>query len=106
MHPVGRRFHYSNPGYALLGALVAQLRGAPWEDVLRREVLAPLGLHRTTVRPEAPHAGGWAVHPWADVMQPEPLEDLGVMAPAGQLWSTTGDLARFAAFLAAGTSGC
>ncbi|MER7738491.1 serine hydrolase domain-containing protein [Streptomyces sp. NPDC096538] len=102
VHPVGRRFHYSNPGYALLGALVAQLRGAPWEDVLRRDVLEPLGLHRTTVLPEAPHADGWAVHPWADVVQPEPLEDLGVMAPAGQLWSTTGDLARFAAFLAAG----
>ncbi len=102
VHPVGRRFHYSNPGYALLGALVEKLRGAPWADVLRREVLDPLGLHRTTVEPVAPHAGGWAVHPWADVMQLEPLENLGVMAPAGQLWSTTGDLARFAAFLAAG----
>ncbi|MDX3413011.1 serine hydrolase domain-containing protein [Streptomyces cellulosae] len=102
IHPVGRRFHYSNPGYALLGALVEKLRGAPWADVLRREVLEPLGLHRTSVEPVAPHAGGWAVHPWADVMQPEPLENLGVMAPAGQLWSTTGDLARFAAFLVAG----
>ncbi|MFI2427717.1 serine hydrolase domain-containing protein [Streptomyces sp. NPDC018955] len=102
VHPVGRRFHYSNPGYALLGALVEKLRGAPWEEVLRREVLAPLGLRRTTVRAEAPHAGGWAVHPWADVMLPEPLEDLGVMAPAGQLWSTAGDLARFAAFLVEG----
>ncbi|MFD7703437.1 serine hydrolase domain-containing protein [Streptomyces caelestis] len=102
VHPVGRRFHYSNPGYALLGALVEKLRGAPWEEVLRREVLVPLGLRRTTVRAEAPHAGGWAVHPWADVMLPEPLEDLGVMAPAGQLWSTAGDLARFAAFLVEG----
>ena len=101
-HPVGRRFHYSNPGYALLGALVEKLRGAPWEEVLRREVLEPLGLRRTTVRAQAPHAGGWAVHPWADVRMPEPLEDLGVMAPAGQLWSTSGDLARFAAFLAEG----
>ena len=62
----------------------------------------PLGLHRTSSRPQAPHAGGWAVHPWADVMLPEPAEDLGRMAPAGQLWSTTGDLARFAAFLAKG----
>ncbi|MEU7720346.1 serine hydrolase domain-containing protein [Streptomyces tibetensis] len=97
--PPGRRFHYSNPGYAVLGALIEKLRGASWEDVLRREVLEPLGLHRTSVRPQAPHAGGWAVHPWADVMLPEPLEDLGRMAPAGQLWSTTGDLARFAAFL-------
>ncbi|MBT3154838.1 beta-lactamase family protein [Streptomyces sp. CHD11] len=102
VHARGRRFHYSNPGYAVLGALVEKLRGAPWEAVLRREVLEPLGLHRTSGRPEAPHADGWAVHPWADVMMPEPLEDLGVMAPAGQLWSTAGDLSRFAAFLARG----
>ncbi|MER6975912.1 serine hydrolase domain-containing protein [Streptomyces carpinensis] len=101
-HPVGRRFHYSNPGYTVLGSLVEKLRGAAWEDVLRREVLEPLGLDRTTTRPQAPHAGGWAVHPWADVMLSEPTEDLGRMAPAGQLWSTTGDLARFAVFLAQG----
>ncbi|POX56899.1 serine hydrolase [Streptomyces sp. Ru71] len=101
-HPVGQRFHYSNPGFTLLGALVEELRGEAWEDVLRREVLEPLGLHRTDLRPSAPHAGGWAVHPWADVMLPEPVEDLGRMAPAGQLWSTTGDLARFAAFLIQG----
>ncbi|MFF4487376.1 serine hydrolase domain-containing protein [Streptomyces sp. NPDC001544] len=102
VHPVGRRFHYSNPGYTLLGALVEELRQAPWEEVLRREVLEPLGLHRTSAQPQAPHAGGWAVHPWADALLPEPLEDLGRMAPAGQLWSTTGDLARFAAFLTTG----
>ncbi|MFE2827250.1 serine hydrolase domain-containing protein [Streptomyces sp. NPDC059271] len=101
-HPVGRRHHYSNPGYTLLGALVEEVRGAPWEDVLRREVLEPLGLHRTSGDPQAPHAGGWAVHPWADAMMPEPTEDLGRMAPAGQLWSTTGDLSRFAAFLIEG----
>ncbi|OXS33741.1 serine hydrolase domain-containing protein [Streptomyces sp. XY006] len=102
LHPVGRRHHYSNPGYTLLGALVEELRGTSWEEALRREVLEPLGLDRTTVRPRAPHAGGWAVHTWADVLLPEPAEDLGRMAPAGQLWSTTGDLARFAAFLMRG----
>ena len=102
LHPFGRRFHYSNPGYTVLGALVEELRGAPWEDVLRREVLEPLGLHRTSGQPQAPHAGAWAVHPWADALLPEPAEDLGLMAPAGQLWSTTGDLARFAVFLANG----
>ncbi|MFE1072855.1 serine hydrolase domain-containing protein [Streptomyces sp. NPDC058783] len=102
LHPVGRRHHYSNPGYTLLGALVEKLRAAPWEEVLQREVLDPLGLERTALRPSAPHAGGWAVHPWADVMLAEPVEDLGLMAPAGQLWSTTGDLARFAVFLMRG----
>ncbi|MFE9612826.1 serine hydrolase domain-containing protein [Streptomyces sp. NPDC006012] len=102
VHPVGRRHHYSNPGYTLLGALVEEVRGVPWEEALRREVLEPLGLDRTSGRPRAPHAGGWAVHPWADALLPEPVEDLGRMAPAGQLWSTTGDLARFAVFLAQG----
>ncbi|MGW3135651.1 serine hydrolase domain-containing protein [Streptomyces sp. NPDC001139] len=101
-HPVGRRFHYSNPGYTLLGALVEKLRGASWDQVLRSEVLEPLGLDRTSFHPRAPHAGGWAVHPWADVLLPEPSEDLGRMAAAGQLWSTAGDLAKFAVFLAAG----
>ncbi len=98
----GSRHHYSNPGYTLLGSLVEALRGRPWEEALRAEVLGPLGLERTSGLPQAPHAGGWAVHPWADVMMPEPLEDLGLMAAAGQLWSTTRDLARFADFLLRG----
>ncbi|MBO1416493.1 beta-lactamase family protein [Streptomyces sp. FH025] len=101
-HPAGRLHHYSNPGYALLGALVERLRGEPWGEVLRREVLAPLDMDRTTLLPEHPHAGGFAVHPWADVLLPEPLTDTGRMGPAGQLWSTGADLARWAAFLSAG----
>ncbi|MFD7556850.1 serine hydrolase domain-containing protein [Streptomyces sp. NPDC059835] len=101
-HAPGHRHHYSNPGYTLLGSLVEALRGRPWEEVLRSEVLEPLGLSRTSGAPQAPNAGGWAVHPWADVMMPEPLEDLGLMAAAGQLWSTTRDLARFADFLLRG----
>ncbi|THA62420.1 class A beta-lactamase-related serine hydrolase [Streptomyces sp. A0642] len=102
MHAPGRRHHYSNPGYTLLGALIEAVRGASWAEVLRIEILEPLGMHRTSPQPQAPHAGGWAVHPWADVILPEPAEDLGLMAPAGQLWSTTADLLRFAAFLAEG----
>jgi CubicO group peptidase (beta-lactamase class C family) len=98
-HPAGRLFHYSNPGYGLLGALVGRLRGHGWEQALRQEILDPLGMTRTTASPEAPYARGFAVHPWADVMQLEPAEGTGLMAPAGELWSTTADLCRFAAFL-------
>jgi D-alanyl-D-alanine carboxypeptidase len=101
-HAPGRRHHYSNPGYALLGALVERLRGAPWGDALGAEILGPLGMHRTTLLPQAPAAGGFAVHPWADVMVPENVEETGRMAPAGQLWSTAADLARWAGFLATG----
>ncbi|MFF3316890.1 serine hydrolase domain-containing protein [Streptomyces sp. NPDC003035] len=102
LQTAGRRYHYSNPGYTLLGSLVEKVRGMSWEEALRGEVLEPLGLTRTTVQPVAPYAGGWAVHPWADVMLPEPTEHLGLMAPAGQLWSTAEDLCRFAGFLARG----
>jgi CubicO group peptidase (beta-lactamase class C family) len=97
--PAGRQFHYSNPGFALLGALAGQLRGDSWDEAVRSEILIPLGMTRTTLRAQAPHAGGFAVHPWADVMQPEPAEHTGLMAPAGDLWSTADDLCRFAAFL-------
>ncbi|MFJ9466304.1 serine hydrolase domain-containing protein [Streptomyces caniferus] len=101
--PAGRRHHYSNPGYALLGALVERLRGGtPWDEVLRNEVLEPLGMARTTLSPEGPYARGWAVHPWADAVLPEPAEDTGLMGPAGQLWSTVEDLCRWAALLLRG----
>ncbi|MFF8957677.1 serine hydrolase domain-containing protein [Streptomyces sp. NPDC014894] len=102
MHPVGRRHHYSNTGYTVLGALVAAVRGDSWENVLRNEILRPLALDRTSAEPHGPRAEGWAVHPWADVLLPEPCEDLGLMGPAGRLWSTVGDLCRFAHFLAEG----
>ena len=103
-HPAGRRFHYSNVGFAVLGALVAQLRGKPWYEVIRDEILVPLGMSRTAMAPTAPFAAGWAVHPWADLLLPEPAYDAGLMAPAGQFWSTADDLCRFAAFLGSGGS--
>ncbi|MFQ6271591.1 serine hydrolase domain-containing protein [Kutzneria viridogrisea] len=95
-HRPGRRFHYSNLGYGALGELVSRVRGASWLDVVREEILRPLEMTRTTPMPEKPHAEGWAVHPWADVLLPEPAHDAVSMAPAGQLWSTLNDLARWA----------
>jgi hypothetical protein len=55
---------------------------------------------RTTTRPVPPFARGFGVHPHADVLLPEPEHDAIAMAPAGQLWTTVGDLARWAALLA------
>lgn len=104
-HPAGRRFHYSNPGFAMLGAVVERLRGKPWGDVLREEVLDPLGMTRTSLLPQSPHAHGFAVHPWADVLMPESVQEVGRMAPAGQIWSTVEDLCRFAALLTDGADG-
>ncbi|MFI6291110.1 serine hydrolase domain-containing protein [Nonomuraea sp. NPDC050790] len=104
-HRPGRTLHYSNVGYALLGRLIAKHRGTGWYEALRHEVLEPLGMTRTTPRPLAPHATGYAVHPWADAVLEEPEHDHGAMGPAGQLWSSAADLGRWAAFLCGETGG-
>ncbi|MGO9559343.1 MAG: serine hydrolase domain-containing protein [Acidimicrobiales bacterium] len=96
----GRRFHYSNTGYAILGELIARLRRRPWDDVVNEELLRPLGMLRTTTHPVEPHSKGFGVHPHADVVLNEPEHDAVSMAPAGQLWTTIGDLCRWSAVLA------
>src|SRR5262245_4245143 len=81
-HRAGARFHYSNVGFGVLGELVSRIRGTSWFDALTDEVLAPLGMTRTTPDPQSPNALGWAVHPYADVLLHEPTPDAGAMAPA------------------------
>jgi CubicO group peptidase (beta-lactamase class C family) len=97
--PAGRRFHYSNVGFAVLGEVVSRIRGLPWADALRRDVLDPLGMKRTSPTADPPAAPGLAVHPWAAVVLTEPAHDYAAMAPAGQLWSTVADLSVLARFL-------
>lgn len=97
--PVGHRFHYSNLAFALLGEVVAVLRGESWWDVLTRRLLGPLGMEHTSYHPTGTHAQGFSVHPYARTLHAEPHTDTGAMAPAGQVWSTVGDLATYAAFL-------
>jgi CubicO group peptidase (beta-lactamase class C family) len=96
----GRRWHYSNLAFALLGEVVANSSGLAWEVALAERLLQPLGMTRTTLEPVDPRARGYFVEPYSDMARPEPLLRLRGMAPAGQLWSTPADLARWAAFLA------
>ena len=96
----GEWFHYSNLGYGLLGEVVARACGATWWDAVQERLLAPLAMTRTTWGPVEPHAQGHSVEHFTGVLVEEPHTDTGAMAPAGQLWSTVGDLARWAALLA------
>ncbi|GIJ40967.1 serine hydrolase domain-containing protein [Micromonospora andamanensis] len=99
-YPPHRFWHYSNLAYGLLGGALERLTGTPWAQLVRERVLSPLGLHRTTYAATEPFARGYVVHPWHDTLREEPRTDSLSMAPAGQLWSTITDLARWAAFLA------
>src|SRR5215216_6339214 len=98
----GERWHYSNLAYILLGEVVAKLSGIAYEDYVDTRVLEPLGLSRTGFAPESPTAIAYRVDPYSDVVHREPMmvERTGGLAAAGQLWSTVGDLCRWASFLA------
>jgi CubicO group peptidase (beta-lactamase class C family) len=98
--PPARRYHYSNLGPALLGQAVARLRAGTWSEVLADRILTPLGLTATGGSPGSVAATGFLVDAYSDYARPEPGFDLGGVAPAGQLWSTATDMARWAAFLA------
>ena len=95
----GDAWHYSNLGFALLGEAVERVSGRPYQQYVDERLLAPAGLARTTWQAAAPAATGHYVEPWSDRWHVERVVDLGGDAPSGQLWSTTGDLARWAGFL-------
>ena len=95
----GRQWHYSNLVYALLGQVIERAAGVPPEQFVNEWILAPLGLERTTWGPGENAATGYFVERFADVAVPEPVPDKKAVAPAGALFSTVGDLAKWGAVL-------
>ncbi len=97
VHPVGARIKYSNAGYGLAGEALARVHGTSFEEVIRTRILNPLEMTSSWfVRTEVPegrlaHAEMWK----ADGSRFDPpLFDFG-MSPAGFLYTTVSDLARF-----------
>ncbi len=95
----GRRFHYSNLGFALLGQIVAKVRGGTWAELLGERILEPLGLSSITLAPTETAATGYLVHQFSDHAWPEEATDTAAVGPAAQLWGTAADLSRWAGFL-------
>ncbi|WP_436521647.1 serine hydrolase domain-containing protein [Actinoplanes sp. HUAS TT8] len=98
--PPFRRYRYSNLAYGLLGAVLARVTGQSWNELVTKRVLDPLGMKRTSYLPVEPYARGYVVHALGGAPHEEPRPDPGAMAPAGQLWSTITDMAKWAGFLA------
>jgi CubicO group peptidase (beta-lactamase class C family) len=94
--PPGRVFSYSNYGMALLGAVIEEVSGQPFEAYVSERVLAPLGMTRSSFAPgpelRADLATGYALRRG----KPEPLAyDWLNIPPAGGLAATAADMARF-----------
>ncbi len=96
--PPGTRYAYSSYGYNLLGAVLEAAGGKPFAELLREEVLRPLGLRHTTVEGSGPLVTTQA-RPYtkdsAGTYQPSPGVDLSDRWPSGGILSTAEELARF-----------
>jgi CubicO group peptidase (beta-lactamase class C family) len=88
----GVRWHYSNLGYAVLGLIVQHVTGHSCEELIERELLAPLGLTGTAWQPGQGAASGYRLDPYDDTVHPEPVMQQGAIGVGGQLWSTAPDL--------------
>ena len=88
--PPGQIFSYNNAAYCVLGRLVEVLRGIPYDEYLRRYLIAPLGLTHTAPGPHEAimyRAAHGHIRPTADAEpQPAPIWALPRSgAPAGSL---------------------
>jgi CubicO group peptidase (beta-lactamase class C family) len=96
----GAYWHYSNLAYALLGEVVAQAAGSPYEGFVEERLFGPAGLGRTTWERNEPAARGYFVDPYSGVLHPEAeLRRIDGVSAAGDLWSTAGDICRWGAWL-------
>ena len=94
----GRTFRYSNPGYALVGALLERVTGQPFPDAVHDLVLAPLALHDTDFRARQDLRARQVLgRMWTYDGRAIPTPDWQCgCAPAIDLRSTAADLVHFA----------
>ena len=102
--PPGTAYEYSNLGYGLVGLALSRVAGRPLGDLVRDELLVPLGLTRTFFDDAVPdeveravgfhldHDGGWVAYP---------PKSSDAFAAAGGITSTVRDLARWTSWLGA-----
>ncbi len=102
----GKIYSYSSPGYWLAGFVLEEITKQAYADAMKTRLFAPLGMNQTTLRPlEAltyPLAIGHKIEADKPVII-RPAFNNNAMWPAGSIYSSVNELARFAiAFLNAG----
>ena len=98
-------FIYQNVMYAAAGAVVEAVSGKSWEEMMRTRIFEPLGMNETI-------ATAATLGQQPNVAQPHFTVDnkvtvienasVGGVAPAGSVWSSVHDMAKWSAMLLAG----
>jgi CubicO group peptidase (beta-lactamase class C family) len=88
----GAEWHYSSPGYLLVGHIVERAADQPYAAFLTEQIFSPLGLESTS----AGHTpNGTGVARGHRDGEPVATWDLTMMAGTGDIWSTAADIARY-----------
>jgi CubicO group peptidase (beta-lactamase class C family) len=104
----GVRYSYSNIGYAILGAALSRAAGEPYTSYLPKHIFQPLGMTHTALERNEqmlPHLskGYHLMGPGGEIDQATPQREhetgRGYKVPNGAIYTTAGDLAKFASFL-------
>lgn len=104
---------YSNAGYVVVGSMLEEITGRPWEELLVDEVFAPLNMTRSGFG--APGSEGSRDEPWGhqflgdsnwEAIEPGPYAgNFAVAGPSGSVHTTLEDYAKFMATHLAGSQG-
>jgi CubicO group peptidase (beta-lactamase class C family) len=101
--PPGTKFGYSNTGFVIAAVIAERATGVSYEELMRREVFAPLGITRESITD--PEGAGLRGHkdgkPVLDTAEVFPL----AYAPAGDWYLSLGDWAKFCLDQMAGAHG-
>jgi len=96
--PVGATYEYSNAGYQILGLIIQQVSGQPYEEYMRQHLYMPLQMQQTfTDWTEARgHGAASGYRYWFGVPKPGELAIDRAMLPAGaSLAGSAEDVAHF-----------
>ena len=99
--PPGIRMEYSNLGYALLGRIVTNVSGMPYQDYITRNIMLPLGMRDTNYDVFAGDPARRALgYRWQDdawVREPDMAD--GTFGAMGGVITTAADYAQWVRFL-------
>lgn len=95
------RFEYSNLGYALLGRIVTNVSGQPYDQYIMNTIMKPLGMNDTRyeVR-DAPMDRTAVGYRWENEgWSPEPVLQHGVFGAMGGVQTSASDYVKWMSFL-------
>jgi len=104
--PPGSFWNYSNPNFMIAGLVAERASGTPYRDLFKDSLWGPAGMNSTTFDPAEVMASGnysdghhydATTYTWY-VLGPDGFESWAG-GPAGQAFSTVGDLVRWALLL-------